>query len=303
MNQITLTSVFLESKSELYSKLESLSLPKDYKEIQGIVNNHITRLLSGDNAFKDSLNASDAELLNSALRMALSFQQLNLAESIDFKTLSTKKEYDTNSTEKKETNDIFENILTLLPALICSFINPWLTLAVGGGTVLVKKSIKTKNGGRKEVFVRERKIDLSHKISEKEINSIVTGIENICSEVDGIISKIRRDRIDLEHQMQGKLNNYTIENMYPQILSSLQYLFMEDIKNRAKNQYVQNMLFCLQGYGYRVVEYSVENAGFFAKRINPNVTEETMYLPAIVKDVEGLPMLAAEGIVYIPTNN
>lgn len=303
MNQITLTSVFLESKSELCSRLESLSLPKDYKEIQNIVNNHITQLLSGDNAFKESLNASDAEFLNSALRMALSFQQLNLTESIDFKTLSAKIEYDTDTNKAKEANDIFENILTLLPALICAFINPWLTLAVGGGTVLVKKVVKTKRGGQKEVFVRERKVDLSHRISEREINAIITGIENICSEVDGIIKKIRRDRIDLENKTQHKLDECVLERMYPQILSSLQYVFMEDMKSENKSQYVQNILFSLQGYGYRVVEYSTNDSGFFAKKVNPNVTEETMYLPAIVKEVEGLPVLAAEGIVYIPVNS
>ena len=303
MNQITLTSVFLESKSELCSRLESLSLPKDYKEIQNIVNNHITQLLSGDNAFKESLDASDAEFLNSALRMALSFQQLNLTESIDFKTLSAKIEYDTDTNKAKEANDIFENILTLLPALICAFINPWLTLAVGGGTVLVKKVVKTKRGGQKEVFVRERKVDLSHRISEREINAIITGIENICSEVDGIIKKIRRDRIDLENKTQHKLDECVLERMYPQILSSLQYVFMEDMKSENKSQYVQNILFSLQGYGYRVVEYSTNDSGFFAKKVNPNVTEETMYLPAIVKEVEGLPVLAAEGIVYIPVNS
>lgn len=299
MESITLTSVFLESKGELRSKLEPLSLPKDYTEIQSIVNNHITRLLSGDNAFKESLNASDAELLNSALRMALSFQQLNLSESIDFKALSMGKEYDI---DKKEDNDIFENTLTLLPALICAFINPWLTVAVGGGTVLVKKVLKTKNGDRKVVLVRERKVDMSHQISEREINAIINGIENICSEVDSIIDKIRRDRLDLEHKMQDKLDECAIEKMYPQILSSIQYLFMENKNSENKNQHIQNMLFNLQGYGYRIVEYSPADAGFFAKKINPNVTEETMYLPAIVKDVEGTPVLAVEGIVFTPAN-
>lgn len=301
MEAITLTSVFLEGKDELRSKLERLSLPKDYKEVQNIVNGHITRLLSGDNAFKESLNASDAELLNSALRMALSFQQLNLAETIDFKSLSTKTMYDVEDGGTKGVDEVFENTLTLLPALICAFINPWLTVAVGGGTVLVKKVLKTKSGARKEVLVRERKVDISHQISDKEIDAIITGIANICAEVDGIIDKIRRDRIDLEHKMQDKLNECAIEKMYPQILTSLQYLAMEDIKNGTKNQYVQNMLFNLQGYGYRVVVYSAENAGFFAKKPNPNVTEETMYLPAIVKDVEGLPVIAAEGIVYTPS--
>ena len=210
------------------------------------------------------------------------------------------KEYDID--KKDDNNDIFENTLTLLPALICAFINPWLTVAVGGGTVLVKKVLKTKSGDRKVVLVRERKVDMSHQISEREINAIINGIENICSEVDSIINKIRRDRLDLEHKMQDKLDECAFEKMYPQVLSSIQYLFMENKNSESKNQHIQNMLFNLQGYGYRIVEYSPADAGFFAKKINPNVTEETMYLPAIVKDVEGVPVLAVEGIVFTPAN-
>lgn len=298
MDSITLASVFMESKDVLRSKLETKSLPKDYSEIQSIVNEHITKLLSGDNAFKDSLNASDADLLNSALRMALSFQQLNLVDTIDFKALSTRTEYEVNKSDEKSSQDIIENTLMLLPALICAFINPWLTIAVGGGTVIAKKMIKSKNGERNEIIVK--KVDVSHRISEKEMNAISSGIESICREIDGIIAKIRRDRIDLEHKMQAKLDECAIEKMYPQLLTSLQYLFMEDMKNDTKNQYVQNMLFNLQGYGYRVVEYTAADAGFFAKKPNPNVTNETMYLPAIVKDTAGTPIVAAEGIVYIP---
>ena len=102
--------------------------------------------------------------------------------------------------------------------------------------------------------------------------------------------------------MQIKQEGFTLENMYPQLLTSLQYLFMEDLKNETKNQYVQNMLFCLQGYGYELVVYSLPTSGFFTKKMNPNVSEETMYLPAIVKDVNGTKIVVAQGVVYIPAN-
>ena len=301
MSATTLPSVFLQSEGALREELSNKYLPKDYAEIQKTVNKHIIDLLSGDNEFKNSLNASDAELLNAALRMALSFQQLSLSESIDFKALSTKTEYQVDQqADASSNNDIIENTLSLLPTVICAFINPWLTLAVGGGTVLVKKVVRGKNGTRREVLVKERKVDVSHKISSNEIDAIIDGINNICQEIDGIISKIQRDRKDLLAQMENKLDDCTLEKMYPQVLASLQYLFMENLKSDNKNQYVQNMLFNLQGYGYSVVEYSDATAGFFTKKANPNVSEITMYLPAITKDIHGTPSVVAEGIVYIP---
>lgn len=297
----TLTSVFLQSEKALREEIQNKYLPKDYTELQKTVNKHIIDLLSGDNDFKNALNASDAELLNAALRMTLSFQQLSLSESIDFKALSTRIEYSIDKTnDGVSDNDVIENTLSLLPTVICAFINPWLSLAVGGGTVIVKKIVKTRGGHRKEFFVKERKLDVSHVISDNEINAIVTGIKNICEEVDGIVSKIQRDRKDLVAQMQNKLDECTLEKMYPQVLASLQYLFMENLKSENKNQYVQNMLFNLQGYGYNVIEYSDATAGFFSKKINPNISEITMYLPAITKDIHGTLSVVREGIVYIP---
>lgn len=159
MEENTLTTVFSQSEGTLRADLASKHLPRDYSEIQKTVNQHIIRLLADDNAFKNSLNASDAELLNASLRMALSFQQLTLAESIDFKALSVKTEYDIEKKENgDDANDIVENTISLLPAVICAFINPWLTLAVGGGTVLVKRIVKTRSGKHKEVLVREKKL-------------------------------------------------------------------------------------------------------------------------------------------------
>ena len=104
-------------------------LPRDYAEIQKTVNQHIYTLLAGDNAFNLSLNASDAEMLNAALRMALSFQQLSLAETIDFKALSVKTEYEVDNSKTAGGNiDIVKDTISLLPTVICAFINPWLTL-------------------------------------------------------------------------------------------------------------------------------------------------------------------------------
>lgn len=299
MSAVTLTSVFLKSEEQLKQSLQGLKLPKDYVELQKVVNSHIESLLVKENDFRNSLNASDAEMLTHALRMALSFQKMSLAESIDFKALSLRTEYKINE-QANDNADIIEDFLSLLPTVICAFIKPWLAVAAGVGTIGAKKACFRRN--KSKVNYREVSKDISREISSSEIENILHGIESLCKEIDEIISKIQRDRKDLLAKMQNKQEGYTLENMYPQLLSSLQYLFMEDLKNDAKNQHVQNMLFCLQGYGYELVEYSLPTSGFFTKKMNPNVSEETMYLPAIVKDVNGTKIVVAQGIVYIPAN-
>lgn len=299
MSAVTLTSVFLKSEEQLKQSLQGLKLPKDYVELQKVVNSHIESLLVKENDFRNSLNASDAEMLTHALRMALSFQKLSLAESIDFKALSLRTEYKINE-QANDNADIIEDFLSLLPTVICAFIKPWLAVAAGVGTIGAKKACFRRN--KSKVNYREVSKDISREISSSEIENILHGIESLCKEIDEIISKIQRDRKDLLAKMQNKQEGYTLENMYPQLLSSLQYLFMEDLKNDAKNQHVQNMLFCLQGYGYELVGYSLPTSGFFTKKMNPNVSEATMYLPAIVKDVNGTKIVVAQGIVYIPAN-
>lgn len=302
MNTTTLTFVFQQSQNDLKRALQEICLPKDYQELQKIINNHIQKLLTSDNDFSKLLNASDAEILTHALRMALSFQKLSITDSIDFKALSIQTEYEKG--EKEQSNgdrQIIDEALSLLPTIICAFINPWLAVVAGIGTIGTKKIIN-KNGKKYLVNIKEIKKDISRKITDAEIQKIISGIESLCSEIDDIISKIQRDRKDLIAQFNNKLDDCVLEKKYPQILASLQYLFMEDIKSETKNQYVQNILFSIQSYGYEVVEYSPLNSGFFIKKINPNVNEETMYLPAIIKEVQGIKIVAAEGIVYIPEN-
>ena len=92
--------------------------------------------------------------------------------------------------------------------------------------------------------------------------------------------------------------------MYPQILTGMQYLFMENIKSEKKNQYIESMLFQLGVYGYKVYEYSQKNSGFFTKQIKIGIESPEMYLPAIVKENEdGTVSVAIEGILFVPQNN
>lgn len=295
--EISLKSVFTQSEESLRSSLRGLYLPRDYKEIQKIINEHITKLLTENNEFKASLNASDAEYLNSILRMSLSFQKLTFSDSINFAELSTVIEYDIK--ENNEGNaDVLENTITLLPTVITAFFNPWLALAVGGATVLYKKVKPTEKG---KPQITKRKVDRSMPITEDMLSNISDAIRNICKEIDTVIEKIKRDRSDLIAKYKDEVENKTLEKMYPQVLTGMQYLFMENLKSEVKNQNIESMLFQLGIYGYRILEYSNENSTYFTQQIKYGIDKPEMYLPAIVKESEdGTFTTAIEGVLYVP---
>lgn len=154
MNEVTLTSFFQSSKDSLKERLQGLRLPKDYVELQQIINKHIENLLVSDNSFSASLNASDAEMLNHTLRMALSFQKMSLTKSLDYGAMSTKVEYEVLPAVSDKSSVVIENGLSFLPTILSSFINPWLTVVVGAGTVVVK--MVNKKGQKVKVVKRRR---------------------------------------------------------------------------------------------------------------------------------------------------
>ena len=294
---ISLKDVFMQSDELLKSLLRGLYLPRDYQEVQRIINEHISKLLTENNDFISKLNASDAEYLNSLLRMSLSFKRLTFSDSINFSDLSTVYEYDINEAKGRNT-DVLENTVTLLPTVISAFFNPWLALAVGGATIIYKK-INPSEKGKTQII--KKKIDKSKPIGEDLLSDISNTIQSICEEIDKIIAKIRRDRSDLISKYKYEVENKTLEKMYPQILTGIQYLFMDDLKNEQKNQHIESMLFQLGIYGYKVLEYSLETSPFFTQQVKYGIEKPEMYLPAIVKKNEDETLsLAAEGILYVP---
>lgn len=297
MDVISLKNVFKQSEDMLKSQLQDKCLPRDYQEVQKVINEHITKLLSENNEFKSSLNASDAELLNSVLRLSLSFQKLSFSDSIDFVKLSTIYEYDIKDTKINE-DDILTNTITLLPTVISAFFSPWLAIAIGGATVIYKRVRRTPATQNQTI---KRKIDISKPITTELLSEIINTIENICQEIDSVISKIKRDRIDLVAKYKYESDSKTLEKMYPQILTGIQYLIMENIKTGQKNQNVESLIFQLGVYGYKVLQYTQENSGFFSCRVKFGIETPEMYLPAIVKENEdGNLSIAVEGVLYVP---
>lgn len=292
----SLKDVFKQSEDLLKEQLTGKFLPRDYQLVQNVINEHIIKLLSESNDFRLGLNVSDAALLNSVLKMALSFQKLTLSESLDFAKLSTKTEYEVLD-EGQET-DVLHDTITLLPTVISAFFGPWWAVAVGSATVAYKYARPSKGRSPKVV---KRQIDISKEIPEDLLEAICDTISDICNEIDQVITKIKRDRTELESKYRLSLEEKTLEKMYPQILESLQYLFKDDIKSDEKNQIIENLVLQMNAYGYQVVTYSQENKNYFANQVKVGIETPEMYLPAIIKvDENGTATIAKEGILFIP---
>ena len=296
---ICLQNVFQQSENELRSSLQGYYLPRDYQEIQLKINEHFTKLLSEDNKFISQLNASDMEYLNSILRMSLSFQKLTFSDAVNYQELSKKTIFENKNTTSHQDSDTLRDTLSLLPTVVSAFfVKPVYVAIVGGATVLCKRMLSSK---KNVTQVEYHDVDISEPITDEMISDISDSIREICQEIDNIIDKIRRDRSNLIEKYNNDLENKTLEKMYPQLLAGMQYLFMENISNNQKNQKIENMLFQLGVYGYKVLEYSQENSDHFSQQIKYGIETPEMYLPAIVKENEdGTFKTAKEGILYIP---
>ena len=182
METATLHNVFLQSQENLRESLRMLKLPRDYATLQMVVNAYIEKLLTSENAFSRSLNSSDAEMLSYALRMALSFQKLTLTDSVNFKSLSVRTEYKVEN-PSNENSTVVENALSVLPTIICAYINPWLAALAGIGTIGYKE-MRNKSSRKPVVNIKEYRNDISREITNKEIQTIMSGIESLCKEID-----------------------------------------------------------------------------------------------------------------------
>lgn len=305
MNTTTLKNVFTQSEDELKAALRGKNLPKDYEEIQRIINDHLAKLISGDSKFRDSITSSEAQYLNYILRMLLSFQKLNNAGTTDLKDLSITYEYEMPQPTENKDNAILDNTITLLPAVISSFINPWLALTLGAATVVARgvQSSRRKYRLADRLQPKKKKVDISKPITEQTLDEICTAIDNICTQIDNVVDKIRADRKDITEKYQNILRDKTLDKMYPQILSGMQYLYMENKNKEGKSEGIKTMLFHFGSYGYQFLEYTPDKVGFFTQNIKTGIDKPEMYLPAIVKIGENDEQeLVTSGILFVPQN-
>ena len=300
--ETSLKKMFEESKDSLHSQLCGKMLPRDYQQIQNVVKDTFVKLLATNNEFRINLIDADVQLLNSIIRMYSSFCDASINDSIDYAKLSKTTEKEVSVPEENSTENISKDIAYLIPTLVSAFIRPWLTIPVAVATVGVKYASSRRLRTRR-VKVVEKEVEMSQPISEELISSIIGALDKLCGEIDDIISSAKRNREEIKNHYERLLRERTLDKMYPQLLSSLRYVWKENKeKKQNESQAVECLISDFENYGYKVVELTPENRSCFSFTVNPRVEEETMYLPAVVrinKNGEAENMVE-NGIVYVP---
>ncbi|QFQ12811.1 hypothetical protein C7Y71_007145 [Pseudoprevotella muciniphila] len=149
----------------------------------------------------------------------------------------------------------------------------------------------------------EKETDNSQPITEELINGIIGELETVCSEIDNILNRVKNNREEMKKHYEKLLQECTLDKMYPQLLSTLRYLWKENNNGESSNnKYVESLIADFENYGYKIVKLSPETRSYFSYKINPKVDSETMYLPAITKktDGESKEIVVEKGIVYVP---
>lgn len=309
----TLREIFLQSEDELKNVLIGKKVPDDYQEIAQIISNHITKLVTSDNSFRNKTTYSEAEYLNYTLQMLIDIQNLSLARLSDNKSAlvawqSPQKSKDKEDSAYDESALLISSIL-VGGIVIGAAINPLATLgsiiglSIGEG--LFEKKDKKEKKSSKYPPATTGTVSSGNFISEQTINNICNSIERFCSKIDNLISKIRSDRNELISKYQNKIDDIikgsTLDKKYPQILSSMQYLYMDNKNNDTKNESIATMLFQFASYGYNFLEYSPGNEKFFTSTIKTDIDKPEMYLPAIIMEGEnGKKEAIASGILFVP---
>jgi len=149
----------------------------------------------------------------------------------------------------------------------------------------------------------EKEIENSLPITEELINGIIGELETICVEIDDILSRVKNDREEIKKYYENLLRERTLDKMYPQILATLRYVWKENKKESSYNKHVDTLIDDFENYGYKVVELSTDTRSYFTFKTNPRVDSEVMYLPAIIKIVDGgKDEIIEKGVVYMPEN-
>lgn len=295
MDTIMLSDLFRRTSDNLRAELSQFKLPRDYELIQETVSNHINSLFAEGGDYWLSLNKSDAELLSSAMKIATCFQKLTLSNQVNYKELSKKVKQNAVEDNSSEA-EIIANAMTLVPTIICAFINPWLAFAVGGATL----GYKTVSGKSKDKTTKTEITDISKNLSSDTISLIISTLEEICSQVDAIIQKNRSNISELKHRFEEEKKEFSLDAKYKELLKEIQYLYVKDSLSSI-NDTIQNLVMTLNIYGYSIVSYSPDKDVHFTKQIKHGISEPTMYLPAIIKETEdGKMVTAISGVLYIP---
>lgn len=299
--QLTLSSIFEATKSELAASLSGLMLPKDTERVQSVITDYLNHVCDADSDYRQNLTQSEDYILQAALSM-LNAQRAMVsafelvpevaAEERAKQPVGIAAPVKTNPYQTINSGKAF--IYAGGGALVGKLIlGGWGAVfgAIAGTAVALYMSQEPKAQG---LEVNEQTILPAPNPENVEVpvNTAVLFdiIGQICESLDNLIATFRA-------QIQRVVTKYesrkapSLEGEYMDLLEKIQALIgafamSKENESRPKriDQKIQLLEEGLENYDLKVVEYNGQNEQLFTIQPSPNVTQTTMVLPAITKN-------------------
>ena len=313
MESKSFLSLFESEKEMLKEQLTGLTLPKDAEKIQEIVSSYLSKVFDSQGESRMSLTQSEDYILQAAMTL-LSAQQKMASEfatmKINFETQTESKSTPNPSTAELESLNKCNTVTlgrreqgTILAGSAIGGIGGGLVFSTWGavfgaiaGTALVLYYVTNAKENSKTVSIAQKSVlatpNTQTIVVEKAINvdSYLNIVREVCASIDTLIDTYRAQikRVVNKYESQTKP---VLESDYQDLLENIQALLgayaMESsnpLRAKRIEQRISLLGESLENYDLQSENYNVTNKEYFVFMPSSNVTEDTMVLPAIIKE-------------------
>lgn len=299
--------MFESNKAKLEQDLKDLSLPENTAEVQQIVNDYFRVLFDSEGEYRQSLTQAEDYMLQAALSLLNAQQAITkeVTPTISFQQASSQIKPQTLMKHglKKE-----QYLMTLVGTAVGGglggvVLGTWgAVFGAIAGTAIVLYCASSMDS---QPVVKPSVIEQPKLLQTKlNVDVFLSIIKNICESVDSLINTFRAQINRVVHKYENQ-EKPTLEKEYRFLLEGIQSLigykrahseeekFLKKIQER-----IEDMAELLDNYNLTVEDYSEEHKHWFDVIENPNTTELTQVLPAIVRCEN----VVLKGRILVPEN-
>jgi len=302
MKTISLVELFEANVQELREELIDVSLPRDQKKVQEVVNRYFEGILGRENLFRQHLTQSEEYILNAAMSL-LNAQQLMYGDIIlqGIKSEEAIEHHSGNddsiSIEEGRKKTIIGTGIGLgssalgvgsyaLGASVYGGLFVTIAAAAMGLYIVSKIKDKQKHQAQKEELVPES-FSLNQKLDVEKFVSIIC---NICKQIDDLMNTYRAQIAQVRNSYESR-EEITLEKDFKLLLNSIQMMlgisYEEDVSEKylkKLKERVEEVGESLENYGIKVIKYSDEVKAGFEIVSRENIENPITLVPALEKD-------------------
>lgn len=291
----SLTAAFDRDQTILKEKLQGLNLPSDSSRIQNIINDYLNEIFKNEGDFRQGLTQSEDYILQAALSLLNAQRSITkeITPSIVLQGTEPKQQPLQKASKglKKEQYPIALAGTSLGGGIGGALLGTWGAVfgaIAGTAVVLYYASAESEaKPSTKMISIKEEKPSIAQ--FPLDVDLFISIIKSICESIDSLIDTFRSQINKVIHKYENQ-EKPSLEREYRFLLEGIQSLigykrahseeekFLKKIQER-----IEDMAELLDNYNLTVEDYSEEHKHWFDVIENPNTTELTQVLPAIVR--------------------